>query len=122
MGAGSKSLLALFSRSKKGAEQIAPRPPKSRYCPSLLPTRLADGLELEVFYVKLFAFEHLTIRPCFACCETSVPPCCTTLIAAPTLADKNVNRRHLTPPPKANQFLQNDFSANDFIHRRERSD
>ena len=34
--------------------------------PFLLPTRLAVGLELEVFYASLLDYEHLTTRPCFA--------------------------------------------------------
>ena len=39
---------------------------KDRGTPFLGPTRLAVGLELEVFYVSLLEYEPLTMRPGFA--------------------------------------------------------
>ena len=48
---------------------------RSRHCPSFGPTRLAVGLELEVFYTKCLQEERFVIRPVFRLRETLVPPC-----------------------------------------------
>ena len=48
---------------------------RSWHCPSFGPTRLAVGLELEVFYTKCLADERFVIRPVFRLSETLVPPC-----------------------------------------------
>ena len=49
----------------KGVEQGARRLDGSQHCPSPGPTRLAAGLELEVFYTKCLIDERLVIRPVF---------------------------------------------------------
>jgi hypothetical protein len=57
----------------KKREAMSPALHDSRHCPSFWPTRLADGLELEVFVVELLIVLP-AIRPCFAIYETLVPP------------------------------------------------
>jgi len=47
---------------------------RSQHCPSFRPTRLAVGLELEVFYTKCLIDERLVIRPVSRLRETVVPP------------------------------------------------
>lgn len=63
----SSSLTDVFRpASNKKARSNEPRAKsESRHCPSLLPTRLAAGLELEVFYTKCLVNERFAIRPMF---------------------------------------------------------
>jgi hypothetical protein len=60
-------------RKKRGAMELHASQ-WSRHCPSFGPTRLAVGLELEVFYTKCLSNERFVIRPVFRIRETVVPP------------------------------------------------
>jgi hypothetical protein len=77
---------------------------ESRHCPSFGPTRLAVGLELEVFYTKHPKSRVLRDSPRFAICEVLVPPRCSRVLdTAATSADNIVNGQDITPAWFANQ-------------------
>ena len=79
-------LSALGPQNRKGVEQCAPRPNEIAALPFLWPTRLADGLELEVFYVSWPNSEPHD-SPRVSLCETLVPPRCRCFESAATSAD-----------------------------------
>ena len=66
--------MSVLLKTKRRRAMSSTPSDRSRHCPSFGPTRLAAGLELEVFYTKCLIDERLVIRPVFRQSETVVPP------------------------------------------------